>query len=161
MPKESPNTSSLWTGPQNPRNRAGQAAAVPTRPWWGALVSSSPRGPPCPSIPIPKAGRVTQAGLSPPRDQGTGAARAAVSEWGRWHDTPPPGAVVLGWHQRSPRGWHRGRDTPAWCLGPGNKVASVPDLKPTGIQGGTPKRRGDPSRPQRRRARRGCGELRQ
>lgn len=91
MPKESPNTSSLWTGPQNPRNRAGQAAAVPTRPWWGALVSSSPQGPPCPCVPVPRAGRVTRAGLSPPRDQGTGAARAAVSEWGRWHDTPHPG----------------------------------------------------------------------
>jgi len=127
MPKESPTTSSLWAGPQNPRSGAGQAAAVPTQPWLGALVSSPP-GIPVPRHRGPQAGRA-QPGTGPgnrccPRScERVGTAARHLPPQDEVFGGAPGAATVAGTRQHS-----------AWDLG--TRWHLVPDLKPTGSRGG-------------------------
>lgn len=161
MPKESPTMSSLWTGPQNPCSGAGQATAVPTQPWQGALVSRPP-GPPVPQCPHPQ-GRQGNTGRAQPhtgpghwccppsREQGGMAARHL-----------PPGTMSFGGIRGAP-GAATAAGIPqhsAWDLG--TSWHPVPNLKPSRNQGGMPRRRGSPACPReggQGEAVRGLGEL--
>lgn len=161
MPKESPTTSSLWAGPQNPRGGAGQAAAMPTRPWRGALVSSptSPPEPPVPRRPCPQGWQGDTGRAQPRTGPGSRCCPRSRERGGTVARHLPPGAVAFSGTGGAPRA-ATVVGTPqhsAWDLG--TRWRLVPNLKPTDIQGDTPRRSGDPGRTQRRTERRGCGGL--